>query len=352
MAEKKKRLSSIEFVRAVCAIGIVVFHLSCHVTGSFKLFFDYANGMWGDATVMLFFMMSGAMLYLNNKETPSLKVFYYKRAKSIYPAFYISYLVFFLWDVFKSGHFFFRPDVSPFTMLLTLFGLDGYLLYAIPNYYILGEWFLGALVLLYLVYPALANGISKRPKVTTFVVTLLYAWILIYNVFEIRLFRNFFSCLFSFYLGMLLFKHKKILENPVTFAVSSAVMLVLALVKLPFIADYPALQNLTEHVMGLCMFISLMWIGEFLTRAKLLRVIFEKLGALSYPIFLVQHQIIMIVLTKYTPIGVKDYTAVLAVILAITLVSAAALKFMTDRFVKSDTFAALEGCILGKNKKE
>ncbi|MBE6828509.1 MAG: acyltransferase [Ruminococcaceae bacterium] len=349
MAVRKKKLSDIEFIRTVCALGIVVYHLSCHVEGSFKLFFSYANGQWGDAVVMLFFMMSGSMIYLNNKEVPSLKTFYYKRWKSIFPAFYIGFLAFFMWDVLKYRHFLFREDVNPLSLVLTLFGIDGYFLYAVPSYYILGEWFLGALIMLYALYPALANGVRKRPYITAGIVTALYAWILVYNVFDIKLLRNFFSCLISFYLGILVMKYRDTIKKFPVFIGAAAVMLILAFVKFP-VNDNISVKNLIEHVMGLSMYITFIWVGEFITRAKPLKILFEKLGALSYPVFLVQHQIIVRVLAVYSPLGAKDYMLTLAVILAITLASAFLLKLVTDFTVNSGAFKDLENMILGKRK--
>lgn len=42
-------------------------------------------------------------------------------------------------------------------MLLSLLGMDGYFQYRGPNYYLIGEWFFGAIVFLYILYPLFAK---------------------------------------------------------------------------------------------------------------------------------------------------------------------------------------------------
>ena len=350
MPKKKEKMANIEFIRAVCSIGILVYHYSGHVKSGFKLFRFYANGNWGGTVVALFFIMSGAMLYLNNREIPSLKTFYYKRFKSVYPAFYIAFLTFFLYNVLKSKSFFYKTDCSPFTLILSVLGVDGYFNYAIPNYYLLGEWFLGALILLYALYPLLRYGIEKKTVATTAAVTALYAAVLLYNVFKADI-TNLFCCVISFYIGMLLFKYPKVLKSFPCFLISSAVLLFLCLYKLPFKFGFP-LRSLTDHIMGFCFFTALFWIGDFVTKVGWIKTVFEKLGALSYPIFLLQHRVINGVLRIYNPTGVKDYALVLLIILAITLAGAWLLNFVTKKLLKSEAYRDFENMILKKRETQ
>lgn len=90
----KQRIYSFDFIRALCAVGIIVFHFSCELDNSVstKVLHFYSNGSWGNTIVNIFFLLSGAMLYYNNSIIKSLKVFYYKRFKSIFPMFYKKYL--------------------------------------------------------------------------------------------------------------------------------------------------------------------------------------------------------------------------------------------------------------------
>jgi peptidoglycan/LPS O-acetylase OafA/YrhL len=108
LSSTKNRLYSFDFLRVLCAIGIIVFHFSCELdkTVDNKVLYFYANGSWGNTIVNVFFLISGAMLYYNNSEIKSLKTFYYKRIKSIFPMFYIAFILFYLLSAIKSKNVF------------------------------------------------------------------------------------------------------------------------------------------------------------------------------------------------------------------------------------------------------
>ena len=76
---------------------------------------------------------------------------YMKRWKAVYPSFYIAYIMLFIWYIRFNRTFF--TGRSPLTLVFTVLGMDGYLAGAVPTWYILGEWFLGAIILCYVLYP-------------------------------------------------------------------------------------------------------------------------------------------------------------------------------------------------------
>ena len=97
---QKKRETSFEFIRAICTIGIVLFHYSFtfieyHIGGNHLLFQKYSNGDWGGMFVAMFFMLSGAVLQLNYGENLQVGKFFWKRFLSIFPMFYVSWMVLF-----------------------------------------------------------------------------------------------------------------------------------------------------------------------------------------------------------------------------------------------------------------
>lgn len=48
MQENGRRRIEYDFVRLICAVGIIVFHFSCHVEyREFLPLYEYANGKWG-----------------------------------------------------------------------------------------------------------------------------------------------------------------------------------------------------------------------------------------------------------------------------------------------------------------
>ncbi len=140
-----KRIDGIDELRGLLAIGIALFHFFAegHYYGSWAT--HNATADWGSVIVYIFFIVSGICLYKSNSVV-RLPYFYYKRWKSIYPSFYIAWIVFYILRTATTGSL--NPDsASLWTIPLTVFGVDGYFLYLAPNFYLIGEWFLGAIII-------------------------------------------------------------------------------------------------------------------------------------------------------------------------------------------------------------
>ncbi len=60
---------------------------------------------YGDIYVTVFFFISGALLFYNHSEVDDLKLFYKKRALSIFPAFYIAWGLMYIRDVLRYKKF-------------------------------------------------------------------------------------------------------------------------------------------------------------------------------------------------------------------------------------------------------
>lgn len=108
----------------------------------------------GEIGNSLFFFLSGASLafYVPHKICDLLR-FYYKRAKALYPAFWIAFAgatcVHMLWYKGISNE-----PVS--TLLWSIFGMDGYAIvrgWSVGPFYQIGEWYLGCILLCYLFWP-------------------------------------------------------------------------------------------------------------------------------------------------------------------------------------------------------
>lgn len=64
-----KKILAIDFIRVICALGVIVYHFSCHLNNTrFLPFYSFVNGDWGDVFVTIFFMLSGrnALLRYSN----------------------------------------------------------------------------------------------------------------------------------------------------------------------------------------------------------------------------------------------------------------------------------------------
>lgn len=288
---KKQRIDSFDFMRAVTAWIIVIYHFSGILNAapqhaSFPLLYMHANGVWGENTsVNIFFMLSGASLFYNypNPKEPSLKRYYVSRFKGLFPMFYMLWLFLFYQNAANAGSLFYHG--SPKSMLLTLFGMDGYLYYRYPqNYYIIGEWFLGALVCLYLLYPLLAWCMRHCKLFITLALgagTAALHWPMPF--FQIQRERNLIVCLFAFWLGMLFMEFREKLRAAWIAAVFGGIALILIFVKAPIDPFFSA------QLISIGLFLLFYRMGEAVMKFELPRRFFRYTGGISYAIFLLQH---------------------------------------------------------------
>lgn len=159
---KKKRILSFDFIRCIATISIVLFHFTINGKHIYpeNIFVNYDLAQIG---VSLFFVLSGAALYYSNRgDNFKLIPYYKKRILTIFPMFYIAYITIFLILFWNDGHI---PLGIPYlNIIYSLIGMDGLLSYKIPTFCMTGEWFLGAIIILYLIYPLLRLVVKKYPK--------------------------------------------------------------------------------------------------------------------------------------------------------------------------------------------
>ena len=170
MITQTKRLFYLDLVRAVALGCILVVHFNATVTGYFtlphKLFTSTLPlGIYlGDFGSSLFFMVSGAALGYTVPPDTTAKDFYIKRAGALYPMFWLAWvLCFSVRFVTRPGYYAAAPTWS---FLLTVLGLDSFAVSAGwvgQSFACVGEWFLGTLLLLYLLFPVLQRALRRHP---------------------------------------------------------------------------------------------------------------------------------------------------------------------------------------------
>lgn len=341
----KEKNASIEFIKAISAIGIIIFHFACHATGNTKILYNFANGDWGAVFVTMFFIVSGGMLYLNNEKIKSKKIFYYKRFKAIFPSFYILFAILFINNVFINRSIFYNHQANPLSILLSVVGLDGYFSYKIPNYYIIGEWFLGAIILLYLLYPLLLKAMKKNKWFTLFIVTSLFVLVGITNVFDIEAKMNLLSCIFPFYIGMIIFDNQEVLNNKYLIISSIIISLIILFIAIP---NLPILFS--ERILGIALFIVFYFIGNIITKKDLIKETVNYIGKISYQIFLLQHIVIINVLSIIQITSTKWYFIGLFIAILKTIIYAIILNYLTKLLLKTKTYQKIESNILKRAK--
>lgn len=163
---KRKRLFYLDFVRAIAVILILLTHYNAGFVFGINppqldkcVLFEYPFGIYiGDLGVSLFLIISGAALMYVYNERIDLKTFYKKRFLAIYPMFWIAYIV----AVLPNLGNFSSLGIPKWRFVLTLIGMDGYLSEYGSGFYVLGEWFLGFIVLFYIIFPLLRYLLKKR----------------------------------------------------------------------------------------------------------------------------------------------------------------------------------------------
>lgn len=328
--ERKQHILGADFVRSISTLGIIAYHFSCTIleykSGNTMILHHFANGSWGALFVTIFFILSGAMLYYNNQNIVDLKKFYWKRWKGIFPMFYLSYLIMYIPNVIQNKSLFYMGN--PPSFLLTILGMDGYFSYRVkPNYYILGEWFLGAIILLYILYPLFLK-LMKKTVFCSVCFVMLYIWQVLTSFFLINDYYNLIYCGLSFWMGMLFMKNYRTIEEnkKILCAISFMLVFVLIFIKLP------VKSNFVIHIAGMGMFILLFFGGEIiLKRNRSMNLIFSKISMISYAIFLIHHRILYKLLEPFSNMNSITTIVLLFVSFAVCFVAAYIIYFINKK---------------------
>ncbi|MDD3414758.1 MAG: acyltransferase [Lachnospiraceae bacterium] len=337
MIKERQKEESFEFIRAISTIGIVLFHYSFNfieyqIGGSHIVFQKFSNGDWGGLFVAIFFMLSGAVLWYNYKEKIQIGKFYVKRWLSIFPMFYIAWFIMYWINVRKLGT---RLWGGPKKQILyTVFGMDGYLMHWGMNYYTLGEWFLGAIILLYVLFPIIRILFKNRMLryLTTVVLVILFTANLYKDWFLISDGKNLITCIMDFWIGMFLVEYKEKLKNRYV-----ALACALASVILMF-APIPIEEIMCSAIVGGLWFIIFMYIAKYVMKPKWVTIVVHTISKYSFGIFLVHHVILYAVMKNFEGGTMSFLVSVFVFIGIFTLTLAVGAVLSLEKYVEKVMF--------------
>lgn len=286
-----------DFIRVTALLCILLYHFQTEAvnrTAFFQGIPFITSGIHklsiGHIGVSLFFILSGASLMISTNPFHA-GFFLKKRWISLFPAYYTVWICAFAGTVLFMPH---KLDNIPFwTILLTFFGLDGYVYSICPNFYMAGEWFFGCLLLIYILYPLLRIGIENIPHILLPVI--LFLWFVLMGTVSTPLQPQhvFYFRLPEFLFGMYLMKYwnRHIhLQGIIGFFI-----FLLFLMMPPMSGNYQVFRIAGS---GIGIFMTLRafaeWINSFIL-PKLKRII-SFLAEISYEIFLLHHFILMLIL--------------------------------------------------------
>ena len=172
--------SDLAILRLIAIFMVFHFHFII-VLDRQGIFHGFANGDWGCVGTSLFFLISGNCLARNYGEKLNVKKFYIKRWLSIFPAFYICYILVLI------GHTVLLQNrvlagIAPWRLIFTVLGIDNYLNFVgIQNAALVGEWYTAIILCIYLLFPLLQFLYKKSKVAGTVIVLVLYALNLMSN---------------------------------------------------------------------------------------------------------------------------------------------------------------------------
>lgn len=328
----KERLFYLDFVRALAAISIVITHYNaiflyanpqinnCYVIHAF-IFNIYIGGFG----VSLFLIISGAALMYVYGQACNLKKFYLKRFKTLYPMFWIAYIIAFLVIYVWKGAWKYTT-IPKGKLLLSVIGMDGYLADVMPTFYLVGEWFLGFIVIFYFVFPLLRWMINKCPVVLAVISLAVYVILLKWYPIQFASSKNLLVRLPELLFGMYFIKYIKKVKLPV-----AIVGLGVLLFNQFFKPDLPT--DLQTTYVGIAAFLVLVYISQWV-RSQRIQEICQWVNKYSYAIFLVHHIVIyyvMMTFNLYAITHVESYLIFLGFCVVIAILSK--ILFDVDHYI-------------------
>lgn len=333
------RILAFDIIRIFACLCVLTIHFNASMSG-----YDYSGkfmlpneiitnfpfGVYlGNIGVGLFFIISGCGLQLNNSfenlTCDSIRRFYYKRAKSLYPMFWIAFVVCHL--AFIKNF----PNAPLWNVVISLLGIDGYAMalgFDGWHFYKVGEWFLGCIICLYLIWPFLSYCFNRNVMLTTLSCLVLY-------VFTVELVNQlwFFLQIPYMLLGMIYVKYFKAPNN------LWVTLSVILLMWVRFFIDN--LPTLTISIITCwILFILITNVCELL-QIKNYKCVgkIEWLSVLTYPLFLVHHVIISTICSKLNLqyISYREIVAWYVVYLLLSVICAVGLKFVCDILCKRES---------------
>lgn len=297
-SEHKDRQNYFDLIRVFSTFLIVSSHFSfCFVQYSisgYNNFFLYtANTDAGKVGVYLFFMLSGGGLAYNYARKKFDIISYYKkRWLKIFPLFYLCYIIFLIIKIaLKQIQ---MSDIVPYRFIWTILGMDSYLSGEVSTYAIVGEWFTGAIIILYLLFPVFLLLYRKSKG------TYLFTTIIIYSLYLITWYvhplphpanvESIFSDLLYFWIGMMMVRETEKIDKIDN-------ILLIALI-VPLLLVHNSWDALTSSLVGAI----LIWIiaRRVPTNVYKSNKLFQIVSRYSYVIYLIHHQIIYLILKPFS----------------------------------------------------
>lgn len=212
MKKLRKKLYFLDALRFIAFLCVIMYHfiIELHLKEIYVFHnpqFFYFMHVTTTMGVGLFFMISGAGLMLSSSDHSfHLKTYYRKRFFRICVPFYLVYISYLCFLFLIRRGWPLSNELSPWKIIFTLTAMDEYLaLWGCSTFTLgIGEWFLGALMLMYLIFPLLRICMLRNQFLTLGAATVFYFIFVINYPFSTPAYMNFFVKIYDFIIGMFL----------------------------------------------------------------------------------------------------------------------------------------------------
>ncbi len=334
---KKERIFYLDFIRAFATFIIVLTHYNAMFMPLYGV--DNPKGVIvttsvgniyiGAFGVSLFLIISGAALMLSygEKEKFDYKRFFGKRFLTIYPCFWIAYFLVFLYNFYEAQTI---PQLPKKNIIFSVLGIDGYLsCFGVKVFYFVGEWFLGFIILVYLIFPFIQWLMKKQPVVLAVLVFALYVLTLVF--LKDKPYTNLLitTRLPEILFGMYFMKYIKKVPWYVAL-VSLAVIVANSVFKPQFIDG-----NIQVTYIGICSFLVLVFVSKFL-QFEFVKNVCSVVCKYSYPCFIIHHYLICKMAAKFDLLHIGTFYSCLLFLACLVAVAVASflLQTVTDTVMK------------------
>lgn len=328
---KKERILYFDAIKFFAVICVFVCHFArtleyYQISYSFKILPDNIFSVYtGTVGCVLFFIVSGAALMYVYQDKINLKVYFLKRFKGIYPMFWIAFIIFFGLQFYIDGGY--NKNIPIWRVVFTVIGFDGLIANFCATFYTVGEWFLGVLIIMYILFPVLRKLVNEFPY-ATLTVSILVGIIVdyTYNNSSVPELVIFLVWIPVFVLGMVFVKNIK--------SVGTCLLIISMVVLAVFtIFDMGFCHKMTRiYFVGTSLFFILVYLFENFS-GNIFRAVSEFVSKYCYPIFLVHHRVMLIFMRRFNgyQFSTGDVICLFVFIILISLVA----SYLIDRGTNS-----------------
>ncbi|MDR1943164.1 MAG: acyltransferase family protein [Endomicrobium sp.] len=299
--------TSIDFVKVLACIFVIVYHALQEALQMQNIPFNNIFSL-GRIGVSWFVLASGFALGLNKGDMSPLD-FYKSRIVKVFPFYWASYIVVALFLFLSVARPLFSANLLD--TLFTVFGFDGWSLdWRITHgtSYLVGEWYFGMLITLYLLFPFLKHAVHHSPKIILTVCICLFLAGVHFNIY----FYEFLPCwnkwwgftltthLWKFAFGIIIarnIQNKKFINW-----ITGLSVLWLSLISWQVGLPWTQFTHVAWFIVIIYCYDNIIIVGEFV-RGKV-----KMLAKYSFMAFLFQHQIIIYFLQKHKLSGTMHDT--------------------------------------------